>query len=79
VSFVKNILLKYLEFIASGEQEKDAFMLEKVLFTVLKADSKDLAPLKRARSLNNAGLWGYFYDMPNTLVAKPIRTTTRRV
>lgn len=32
--YVRNILLKYLEYMASGE-EKEALTLEKVLFTVL--------------------------------------------
>jgi len=35
--YVRNILLKYLEYMASGENEKEALTLEKVLFTVLNA------------------------------------------
>jgi len=37
VDYVRNILLKYLEYMASGENEKEALTLEKVLFTVLNA------------------------------------------
>ena len=37
--YVRNILLKYLEYMASGENEKEALTLEKVLFTVLNASS----------------------------------------
>lgn len=37
IDYVRNILLKYLEYMASGENEKEALTLEKVLFTVLNA------------------------------------------
>jgi hypothetical protein len=49
-----------LEYIATGE-EKEAMTLEKVLFTVLNASSKDLESLQRARQRNNTGLLSYFY------------------
>jgi hypothetical protein len=42
--YVKNILIKYLEYLASGE-EKEAMTLEKVLFTVLSATTNDLSGL----------------------------------
>lgn len=37
VEYVRRILLKYLEYLATGENEKEALTLEKVLFTVLDA------------------------------------------
>jgi len=37
IEYVRRILLKYLEYMASGENEKEALTLEKVLFTVLNA------------------------------------------
>ena len=37
VEYVRRILLKYLEYLATGENEKEALTLEKVLFTVLNA------------------------------------------
>ena len=46
---MRNILLKYLEYMASGENEKEALTLEKVLFTVLNATQTDLASLESAR------------------------------
>jgi hypothetical protein len=44
VDYLRNILIKYLEYIATGE-EKEAMTLEKVLFTVLNANSKELESL----------------------------------
>lgn len=58
---------------ASGENEKEALTLEKVLFTVLNASQQDLASLERTRKRNNTGIMSYFYDLPNTSVAKPIK------
>ena len=49
VDYVRNILLKYLEYMASGENEKEALTLEKVLFSVLDASQTDLASLERTR------------------------------
>jgi len=49
VDYVRNILLKYLEYMASGENEKEALTLEKVLFSVLNASQTDLASLERTR------------------------------
>ena len=37
VDYVRVTLLKYLEYMASGENEREALTLEKVLFTVLNA------------------------------------------
>ena len=39
--YVKNVFIKYLEYLACGD-EKGALTLEKVLFTVLKANEKDI-------------------------------------
>ena len=77
VDYVRNILLKYLEYMASGENEKMALTLEKVLFTVLNASPEDLASLEKTRQNNNRGFWRYFYDLPNTQVAKPIKPRVR--
>ena len=51
---------------ASGENEKEALTLEKVLFTVLNASAQDLASLEKTRAKNNTGIWSFFYDLPNT-------------
>lgn len=77
VDYVRNILLKYLEYMASGENEKMALTLEKVLFTVLNASPQDLASLEKTRKNNNRGIWSYFYDLPNTQIAKPIQPRRR--
>ena len=77
VDYVRNILLKYLEYMASGENEKMALTLEKVLFTVLNASPQDLASLEKTRKNNNRGIWSYFYDLPNTQIAKPIQPRVR--
>ena len=77
VDYVRNILLKYLEYMASGDNEKMALTLEKVLFTVLNASPDDLASLEKTRQANNRGIWSYFYDLPNTKVAKPIKPGVR--
>ena len=73
VDYVKNILLRYLEYMASGENEKEALTLEKVLFTVLNANPTDLEKLEQTRARNNTGLWSFFYNLPNTTVAKPLK------
>jgi len=66
VEYVRSILLKYLEYLATGEKEKEALTLEKVLFTVLNASPQDLESLRKTRARNNTGIWSYFYDLPNT-------------
>ena len=40
--YVKNILLKYLEFMATGENMKEALTIEKVLFSIVDATPEDL-------------------------------------
>lgn len=71
IDYLRNILVKYLEYIATGE-EKEAMTLEKVLFTVLNASPKELESLQRARQRNNSGLLSYFYTPAQTSVAKPV-------
>ena len=74
--YVRNILLKYLEYMATGE-EKEALTLEKVLFTVLECSSDNLASLKKARIDHNSGLMSYVYThMPTT--AKAIKPGKKR-
>ena len=46
--YLRNIVIKYLEYIATGE-EKEATTLEKVLFTVLNVSPKELENLQKAR------------------------------
>ena len=70
--YIKNILVKYLEYQAKGDQ-KEAMTLEKVLFTVLDANPKDLSELSKARGKNNTGLLSYFYTPAQTSVAKPMK------
>jgi len=47
-AYIKNVLLKYLEYQADA-QEKEAMMMEKVLFTVLKVVEADIENLAEAR------------------------------
>jgi len=73
--YLKIILLKYLEFMASGEKLQEALTLEKVLFSMLEASPQDLALLKIEREKNNAGFWSYVYDLSYTQqVAEPVDT-----
>lgn len=46
--YIKNVFIKYLEYQASSN-EKEAMTLEKVLFTVLQANERDLEALEKAR------------------------------
>jgi len=74
--YVRSVLLKYLEYMAKGE-EKEALTLEKVLFTVLEASPQDLSILEETRSKNNTGILSYFYTPANITVAKPIKPRLR--
>lgn len=69
--YVKNVFIKYLEYLANGN-EKEAMTLEKVLFTVLKANDKDIELLEKARVKNQGGLLSYFYTGSQATVARPI-------
>ena len=72
--YVKNVFVKYLEYMASGI-EKEALTLEKVLFTVLKANDKDIETIERARN-KQGGFLSYFYAGSQTTVARPIQPRT---
>jgi hypothetical protein len=58
--YLKQALLKYLEYMAKGD-EKEALTMEKVLFTVLGADSGELELIEKARRAKNGGYLSYFY------------------
>ena len=47
-AFIKNILLKYLEYSANAQQ-KESMMMEKVLFTALKVHDNEIKILEEAR------------------------------
>ena len=68
------MFIKYLEYQASGN-EKEAMTLEKVLFTVLQANDKDLEILEKARQKNQGGfLWSMISGTSNQqAVAKPVQ------
>jgi hypothetical protein len=48
IDYIKNVFIKYLEYQANNN-EKEAMTLEKVLFTVLKANDKDIELIEKAR------------------------------
>ena len=73
--YVRNILLKYLEYMACGE-EKEALTLEKVLFTVLEVTPQNLASLEKARE-NNSSIMSYIAGI-KAQVAKPIKPGKKR-
>lgn len=47
--------------------------LEKVLFTVLKANEKDIELIEKARQKNTGGFLSYFYSGANTIVPRPLQ------
>lgn len=51
LDYIKNVFLKYLEYLANAN-EKEALTLEKVLFTVLQANDKDVELIEKARQKN---------------------------
>ena len=60
-AYIKNILVKYLEYQANGE-EKEAMLMEKVLFTVLKVHEVDMKVLQEARVKSyNQGIMSYIW------------------
>jgi hypothetical protein len=64
--------MKYLECLAS-QQDKEAMMMEKVLFTALKVQENELKKVAEARmAAVNSGLMSYFWA-PENLVAKPMK------
>ena len=76
-AFIKNILLKYLEYTAKF-QEKEAMMMEKVLFTTLRVDEAETKNLKESRVNNyNQSYMAYIWAADESnLIAKqiPVRT-----
>ena len=73
-AYLKNVLLKYLEYHANGE-EKQQMMMEKVLFTILKVDEKEVKTLQDARLRSyNSGISSYFWSLElDSVVAKPVK------
>jgi len=65
--------MKYLEYQANG-LEKEAMMMEKVLFTVLKVHEAEVNVLQEARVKSyNTGLMSYFWAAEtNKIVARPV-------
>ena len=76
--YIKNVFIKYLEYQANGN-EKEALTLEKVLFTVLSANDKDLESLEKARQKNQGSfIWSVFSQGAQApIVAKPMPAQTR--
>jgi hypothetical protein len=73
-AYIKNVLLKYLEYQANG-LEKEAMMMEKVLFTVLKVHDIDISILTEARMKSyNTGLMSYIWAAESgKMVAHPVK------
>ena len=73
-AYIKNVLLKYLEYQANG-QEKEQLMMEKVLFTVLKVAESEISKVQDARIKNyNSGLLSYIWaPEENKIVAHPVK------
>jgi hypothetical protein len=61
-----------LEYQASGN-EKEAMTLEKVLFTVLQANDRDLEALEKARQKNQGGFLWSMIGGGSQAVAKPVQ------
>ena len=72
-AYLKNVLMKYLEYQANG-QEKESMTMEKVLFTVLKVQEQDVSTLQEARLKSyNSGIMSYFWALElEKVVAKPV-------
>lgn len=74
--YVRTTLLKYLEYMATGE-EKEALTLEKVLFTVLEVSDDHRKKVEKARVDYNSGIMSYVYtNIPKT--AKAIKPGKKR-
>lgn len=72
-AFVKNVLMKYLEY-SANQQDKESMMMEKVLFTALKVHENDIKILEDARLKNyNQGLMSYIWAPEQNLVAHPVK------
>ena len=74
--YVRTTLLKYLEYMATGE-EKEALTLEKVLFTVLEVSDEHRKKVEKVRVDYNSGIMSYVYtNIPKT--AKAIKPGKKR-
>ena len=72
-AFVKNVLMKYLEY-SANQQDKESMMMEKVLFTALKVHENDIKILEDARLKNyNQGFMSYIWAPDPNLVAHPVK------
>ena len=73
-AYIKNVLIKYLEYKANS-LDKEAMMMEKVLFTVLKVQESEVNVLQAARvAQQNTGLMSYIWAAEESnLVAHPVK------
>jgi len=61
IEYIKKVYVKYLEYQANGE-EKEAMLMEKVLYSVLKVNEQDLKHIERAKQKSQSGWLSYFYS-----------------
>ena len=72
-AFVKNVLMKYLEY-SANQQDKESMMMEKVLFTALKVHENEIKILEDARLKSyNQGFMSYIWAADPNLVAHPVK------
>jgi hypothetical protein len=73
-AYIKNVLMKYLVYQADA-LEKEAMMMETVLFTVLKVNETEIKELQDARIKSyNQGIMSYFWAAEsNKIVAHPVK------
>ena len=73
-AYVKNVLLKFLEYQAE-QSEREALMMEKVLFTILKMRPDEVEKLQAKRlEAYNSGLMSYIWAADETnMVGKPMK------
>ena len=78
-AYIKNVLLKFLEYQAE-QMEREALMMEKVLFTVLKMRPEEVERLQAKRlEAYNSGLMSYIWAADESnMVGKPMSTTGQR-
>ena len=75
-AYIKNVLLKFLEYQAE-QMEREALMMEKVLFTVLKMRPEEVERLQAKRlEAYNSGFMSYIWAADESnMVGKPMSTT----
>lgn len=78
-AYIKNVLLKFLEYQAE-QMEREALMMEKVLFTVLKMKPEEVERLQAKRlEAYNSGLMSYIWAADESnIVGKPMSTSGKR-